>query len=451
MYEHFEWFLNKERVDEAGQEMYDLMARLYPITRSITGNGVRETLKIIQEYIPLNIHEVPTGTQVFDWEVPNEWNVEDAYIKDSRGVRVVDFQKSNLHVLNYSVPIHAKMTLDELKNHLFTLPDYPEWTPYLTSYYRKDWGFCLPHNLLQSLPDDLYEVKIESTLKPGFVTWGELYLPGETEEEILLSCYVCHPSMCNDSLSGVVLLTLIGQLLTHLKRRHSFRLLFIPETIGAITWLHENQDKVGRIKCGLVATCLGDPGQSTYKRTKHGNHYLDKVVEKVLEDSGEPFQIIDFFPMGSDERQFSSPGFNLPVGSLMRTPYGRFPQYHSSADNLDFVGSSYLANTYQKYLQVLHVLESDDRYLNLNPKCEPQLGKRGLYSSVGGQKNAQDIQFAMLWVLNFSDGQNSLLDIARRSGMPYELIVRAAKDLQGSELLVSVMQTDERLYARRTR
>lgn len=433
-------FMDQEQIEKAGHNMYDLMVRLYPIPRSITGNGVRDTLKIIQEYIPLEIHNVPSGTQVYDWVVPNEWNIRDAYIKNSNGEKIVDFQKSNLHVLNYSVPVHATMTLEELKKHLYSLPDYPDWTPYLTSYYRENWGFCLPHNQLESLPDDLYEVKIDSTLEPGFLTWGELYLPGEIKEEILYSCYICHPSMCNDSLSGVVLLTFLAQKLMQMKRKHSYRLLFIPETIGAITWLHQNEEKLSNIKCGLVATCLGDPGQSTYKRTRQGNHYLDRVVEKVLKDSGEPYKVLDFFPTGSDERQFSSPGFNLPVSSLMRTPYAQFPQYHSSADDLDFVGAPYLANTYQKYLRVLQILETDGRFVNLNLKCEPQLGKRGLYNVIGGQKNAQEFQVAMLWVLNFSDGDHSLLDIACRSGIPYELILRAAQALQEHELLAPVLE-----------
>lgn len=432
-------YTDEELVEHAGQAMYELMSRLFPIARSITGNGVRETLKIIQEFIPLEIHEVATGTKVFDWEVPKEWNIRDAYIKDSKGNKIVDFQKSNLHVLNYSVPVDTKMTLEELKKHLYTLPEYPDWTPYLTSYYRENWGFCLPHNLMQSLPDDRYEVKIDASLEPGAVTWGEYYVPGETEEEILLSCYLCHPSMCNDSLSGVVLLTFIGQVLSQIKRKHSFRLLFIPETIGAITWLHQNEPHLKHIKCGLVATCLGDPGPFTYKRTRQGNHYLDQVVEKVLQDSGEPYEMIDFFPMGSDERQFSSPGFNLPVGSLMRTPYGRFPQYHTSADNLDFVQAPYLANSYKKYLQVLAVLDSDQKYLNLNPKCEPQLGKRGVYNMIGGQKYAQDFQFAMLWALNYSDGDNSLLDIACRSKIPYEVILQAAQTLQDCKLLDPIL------------
>lgn len=446
MIEAFLDFLDKDRIEKAGQEMYDLMVRLYPINRSITGNGVRETLEIIQEYIPLHINEAPTGTQVFDWVIPDEWNVRDAYIKNSRGEKVVDFQKSNLHILNYSVPVHEKMGLNELKKHLFTLPEYPEWIPYLTSYYNEKWGFCMPHNQFLSLPDDVYEVKIDSTLEPGFLTWGELYLPGETDEEILLSCYLCHPSMCNDSLSGVVLLSLLGKVLMQLERKYSFRLLFIPETIGAITWLNQNEDKVKKIKCGLVATCVGDPGPSTYKRTRQANHYLDKIVEKVLADSGEPYELLDFFPMGSDERQFSSPGFNLPVGSLMRTPYARFPQYHTSADSLDFVGPTYLANSYQKYLQVLHILESDNYYLNLNPKCEPQLGKRGIYNLIGGQKSGRDFDFALLWVLNLSDGQNSLLDIASRSGMPYELILRVAVILQSHELLVQVNADEKVTY-----
>ena len=424
--------LNAKKV---GQEMYDLMKRLYPICRSITGDGVRETLKIIKEYIPIKIYEVPSGTQVFDWTVPKEWNIKDAYIKNLKGEKIADFNKSNLHVLNYSVPVHKKCSLEELKKHLFTLPEYPDWIPYLTSYYKENWGFCLTHRQYEELEEDIYEVVIDSTLEDGHLTYGELYIKGSKEDEVLFSCYICHPSLCNDNLSGPVLLTFLVKLLLDIDLKYSYRFLFIPETIGAITWLSLNEDKVSKIKHGLVVTCVGDSGNSTYKKSRDGNAIIDKVVERVLIDSGDQYEILDFFPYGSDERQFCSPGFNLPIGSLMRTPYGRFPEYHTSADDLGFVGQEYLADTFAKYLKVIYILEENYTYLNLNPKCEPQLGKRGLFRMIGSQKSGGVNELAMLWVLNLSDGTKSLLDISIRSGMSFKQIKDAADALFNKGLL----------------
>lgn len=423
--------------EKIGKEMYNLMKRLYPICRSITGNGVRETLNIIKEYIPVKMYEVPSGTRVFDWTVPKEWNIKDAYIKNSKGEKIVDFKNSNLHVLNYSIPVHKKKPLKELKKHLFTLPDYPDWIPYLTSYYKENWGFCLTHNQYKKLKEDTYEIVINSTLEDGYLTFGELYIKGSNEDEVLFSCYICHPSLCNDNLSGIVLLTFLAKELLNIDLKYSYRFLFIPETIGAITWLSLNEDKVSKIKYGLVAACVGDAGKSTYKKSRQGNAVIDRVVEKVLIDSGQPYEIIDFFPFGSDERQFCSPGFNLPVGSLMRTRYGRsrFPEYHTSADNLNFVDPEYLADSFEKYIKVIFVLENNDTYLNLNVKCEPQLEKRGLYRMIGSQKPGGVNKITMFWVLNLSDGKNSLLDISIRSGMSFEQIKDVADALLTKGLL----------------
>lgn len=426
--------LNKE----TSNEIHDLMKKLYPICRSITGNGVRETLEIIKEHIPIEIIEVQSGTQVFDWTIPKEWNIKDAYVKNSKDEKIIDFRKSNLHVLNYSIPVNKKMSLEELKENLYTLPDYPDWIPYLTSYYKDNWGFCLSHKQCEKLEEDTYEVVIDSTLEDGKLTFGELYLKGKSDDEILFSCYICHPSLCNDNLSGTVLLTFLSKLLLNLDLKYSYRFLFIPETIGAITWLSLNEDKTSNIKHGLVATCVGDPGISTYKKTRDGNAIIDKVVQKVLVDSDEEYNIVDFFPSGSDERQYSSPGFNLPVGSLMRTMYGRFPEYHTSADNLDFVKPQYLADSLEKYLKVIFVLENNITYLNLNPKCEPQLGKRGLYRMIGHPKSAGFDESAMLWVLNMSDGTNSLLDISIRSGLIFLHIKEAADVLYTHDLLKEI-------------
>ncbi|OGD63351.1 peptidase M28 [Candidatus Beckwithbacteria bacterium RBG_13_42_9] len=423
------------KIKDPGRKMSELMKKLYPICRSITGNGVRQTLKIVKTYLPLKIHEIPSGTKVFDWIIPKEWNIQDAYIKNSRGKKIIDLQKSNLHVLNYSVPVHKKMPLRQLKKNLFTLPDYPNWIPYLTSYYKENWGFCLSYKQYKKLKDGTYEVVIDSSLKNGYLTYGELYLKGKKREEILFSCYICHPSLCNDNLSGIILSAFLGKYLLNKKLKYSYRFLFIPETIGAIAWLSLNEKKVSRIKHGLVITCVGDAGKLTYKKTRDGNAVIDKVVEKALADSGNDYQILEFFPSGSDERQFCSPGFNLPVGSLMRTPYGRYPEYHTSADNLDLVRSKYLADSYRKYIEIIFILENNKTYINCFPKCEPQLGKRGIYRLLGSQKSQSSNQLAMFWVLNLSDGTNSLLDIAIRSALNFKQIKKAADILHRKKLL----------------
>lgn len=414
---------------KAGQEIYDLVVELYPICRSITGNGVRQTLQRLQQLIPLTVHEVPSGTQVFDWTVPKEWNIRDAYVKNSRGERVIDFQKSNLHVLNYSVPIKARVPLAELKQHLFTLPDHPDCIPYKTSYYKESWGFCLSHNQLLSLRDGEYEVCIDATLADGHLTFGEFFIPGETKDEILISTHVCHPSLANDNLSGVCAAAFLAKHLAGQKLRYSNRFLFIPGTIGAITWLSLNQESVGKIRHGLVLTGIGDSGKITYKKSRRGNAEIDRGVEYVLKHRKAEYRIVDFSPYGYDERQYCSPGFNLPVGRLSRTPYCEYPEYHTSADNLHFVQASALGESYSVLADILRILEGNSAYSNLAPYCEPQLGKRGLYDDIGPN------QLAMLWVLNFSDGAHSLLDIAEKSGIEFPLIRAAADVLIKSKLI----------------
>ncbi|MCX6050512.1 MAG: DUF4910 domain-containing protein [Chloroflexi bacterium] len=427
--------LTKSNTGELGQAMHQLMAELYPICRSITGDGVRESLRRLQQQIPLTIHEVPTGTQVFDWTVPREWNVRDAYVKDANGVKVIDFQQCNLHLVNYSVPIQQKISLAELKQHLFSLPEQPTLVPYRTSYYQENWGFCVSDHLLQSLAEGEYEVYIDSTLADGHLSYGEYYLPGESEDEVLISCHSCHPALCNDNLSGLALSTFLAQHLQTEPRRYSYRFLFIPGTIGSITWLALHEAQTAKIIHGLVVACVGDPGQPHYKRSRQGNAEIDRAVIHVLQQAGEPYQVLDFSPYGYDERQYCSPGFNLPVGSLTRTPHGRFPQYHTSADNLAFVQPQYLADSLALYIAVCDLLENNYCYLNTNPKCEPQLGRRGLYSVFGGRKETKTDELAMLWVLNCSDGHYSLLDIAERSGLPFAQISQVAAILKQHGLL----------------
>ena len=414
---------------EAGRAMHALITELYPLCRSITGDGFRQTMEILRRHIPLQVHEVPSGTKVFDWVVPKEWNIRDAYVKNPKGEKIVDFQKSNLHVLNYSMPVNERVSLKELKEHLFTLPDHPDWIPYRTSYYSENWGFCLSHNQLQMLEEGDYEVFIDSTMEDGSLSYGELYLQGEEDEEIFISCHACHPSLANDNLSGVSLSTMLAKFLGSKSHRFSYRFLFIPGTIGAITWLSLNEALIDRIKHGLVITGVGNPGGITYKKSRRCDAEIDRAAYHVLKNSGQPSNIIDFYPYGYDERQYCSPGFNLPVGRLSRTPYGTYPEYHTSADNLDFVQPEFLGDSFCNTLAILDILDKNRAYLNLNPKCEPQLGKRGLYSSIG--KN----ELALLWVLNLSDGSNTLLDIAERSGIEFSSIEESARILLANNLL----------------
>jgi aminopeptidase-like protein len=429
--------LHRFDAQEQGQEAYRIVRELYPICRSITGNGVRQSLHLLQGTIPLELREVPSGTQVFDWTVPKEWNIRDAYIKNNAGERVVDFQRCNLHVLNYSVPVRQKMSLAELKPHLFTLPETPEWIPYRTSYYRESWGFCLSHRQLERMEEGEYEVCIDSTLEPGFLTYGQYRIQGATDEEVLFSCHACHPSLCNDNLSGMAIAARLAHLLNGVSLRHSYRFLWIPGTIGSITWLALNEAILPRIRHGLVLSCIGDAGGFTYKRSRRGDAEVDRTVEHVLLHSGRDFQALEFTPYGYDERQYCSPGINLPVGCFMRTPNGRYPQYHTSADDLTLVSSSSLGESLLQLLRVIRVFEENDRYLNLNPKCEPQLGRRGLYRQLGGATDAAAREMAMLWVLNLSDGQHDLLDIAVRSGIPFDEVSRAADALKEAGLLRS--------------
>jgi aminopeptidase-like protein len=417
------------------REMHDLVKRLYPVCRSITGNGVRETLRVLQEYIPIEMHEVPTGTRVFDWTVPKEWNIRDAWVKDASGNKVVDFRDHNLHLLNYSIPVDEKIGLNALKQHLHTLPEQPGLIPYRTSYYRENWGFCLSHHRFEQLRDEAYHVYIDSSLEPGHLTYGELYLKGESSEEIVVTCHVCHPSLANDNLSGIVVATWLAKALMNRGNRFSYRFLFIPGTIGSITWLALNEEKIPRIRHVMVLSCVGDGGNVTWKRTRHGDAEIDRAATHILKTAGDPFDVQPFSPYGYDERQFSSPGINLNAGCFMRSPWGTFPEYHTSADNPDFVQPGCLHDSFIKTRAILNLLDDNRTFINLNPKCEPQLGRRGLYSQTGGDTGSVPDQMAVLWVLNLSDGENSLLDIAERSGIPFNKIHHASEALLKTDLL----------------
>jgi len=424
-----------------GQEMLRFAADIFPICRSITGGGIRLTLEKIRERIPLLTPQIPTGTSVFDWTVPKEWNIRDAYVRVPGGHRVIDFQKSNLHVLNYSAPVNSTMSLEELRSHLFSIPEHPDWIPYRTSYYKEQWGFCLTHNQLIAFEDTQYEVCIDSSLTEGHLSYGEFHLPGRSTEEVLISCHVCHPSLANDNLSGLTVAASLAQFLSKRDLRYSYRFLFIPGTIGAITWLARNRDSVSRIRHGLVLTCLGDKGDFHYKRSRQEAAGIDRAASHVLKHHSKAAQILPFSPYGYDERQYCSPGFNLPVGCLMRSVWGTFPEYHTSADNLDFIHAEQLAESLRICIAILDVLECNQRYRNLNPHCEPQLGRRGLYNSVGGNTIAYDIN-ALLWVLNLSDGEHSLLDIAERADLPFSTVFEAATRLRENGLLAVVPDGD---------
>ena len=421
--------------DNIGMEAYALAEKLYPICRSITGDGVRTTLDIIGSHIPIKIYEIPTGTQVFDWTIPKEWNIRDAYIKNDKGERIVDFRKCNLHVLNYSIPVHKQVSLDELKEHLYSLPDRPDWIPYRTTYYKEEWGFCISHKQLMQLPEGHYDVCIDSSLENGHLTYGEYILKGESEDEILISTHICHPSLANDNLSGISLMTLLAKKLAGIEHRYTYRFLYIPGTIGSITWLSRNEGILKRIRHGLVVSCVGDKGGPTYKRSRAGNNEIDQVMQYILEESSGQANIVDFSPYGYDERQFCSPGFNLPVGLFERSQYGQFPEYHTSADNLDFIQPQNLAESYSMIVNVIEILENNRCYINTNPKCEPQLGKRGLYEAIGGDNERASKQMAMLWILNQSDGSNSLLDIAKKAEIPFNVIRETALLLKNAGLL----------------
>lgn len=412
-----------------GREIYALTEELYPICRSITGNGFRQSMEILQRHIPLRIEEVASGTKVFDWTVPKEWNIRDAYVKNEEGRKVIDFRNSNLHVLGYSVPINRRMSMEELRPHLFTLPEHPDWIPYRTSYYEENWGFCLSHRDYLELGDGQYEVFIDSDLESGSLTYGELYLPGSGQEEILISCHACHPSLCNDNLSGVGVATMLAKQISLTPHRYSYRFLFIPGTIGAITWLARNEDTIPHIRHGLVLAGVGDLSRITYKRSRLGDADIDRAAFHVLQNSGLEYEIVDFDPYGYDERQYCSPGFNLPVGCLSRAPSGTYPEYHTSADDLDFIKLDRLEESLCIVSEALHLLERNRTYMNMNPKCEPQLGKRGLYSSIG------EAEHALLWVLNLSDGSHDLLGIAEKAGMRFASAQEAAMRLVHGQLL----------------
>ena len=417
-------------------ECFDLMRAMYPICRSITGNGVRRTLELVETMVPLSRSEVPTGTPVFDWDVPREWNVRDAYVATADGTRVIDFRAHNLHLVNYSTPVRRTMTLDELRPHLHSLPDHPDWIPYRTSYYRENWGFCLRHRDLERLGPGPYEVVVDTTLADGHLTYAEAVVPGTGDGEAIVHTHVCHPSLANDNLTGIAIAAALARALRAeaAPPRLTWRFVFGPGTIGSLTWLSRNEQRLGNVRAGLVLGLLGDPGPLQFKRSRRGDTATDRAAALVLERSGATANLVDFEPYGYDERQFCSPGFDLPVGRLTRSANGGYPEYHTSADNLDLVRPEALAESLRVAAALVATLDANRWATNLSPKGEPRLGKRGLYGAVGGLAPGR-FEHALLWTLSLSDGAQDLVGIARRSGMDYDLIERAAGALEDAGLL----------------
>lgn len=398
--------------------------RLWPICRSITGTGFRESLDIVSEIMPTERLRFQTGEAAFDWTIPKEWVVRDAYLIDPNGVKRVEFKKNNLHLLNYSAPFSGKISFSELKNHLYTLPEQPKAIPYLTSYYQERWGFCLTHEEFQSLPEGDYQVVVDTELKNGHVELGEAVLAGETNHEVFFSTYLCHPSMANNELSGPLVAAFLYKKTAALpKRRFTYRFAIVPETIGAICYLSKRGTGLKeKMRAGYQITCVGDSGKFTYKESRAGNTLADRAAKVVLRDLA-PHQLIPFTPaLGSDERQYCSPGFNLPMGSLMRTMYTCFKEYHTSLDNKDYIDFAAMAGSVEAYFEIVKALEINHTWVNTMGFGEPQLGKRGLFRSLGSQKNTAKAEDAMWWLLNQADGTHDLLAIAEKSNLPMELL-----------------------------
>lgn len=423
---------------EMGEAIYVLVRDLFPLQRSITGAGLRATVRRLGEVVPLDVTDVSSGKQVFDWTIPDEWSIDEAFIENDQGRRVVDLRDSNLHVVGYSVPVDVTLSLPELRSHLHTLPEHPDWIPYRTSYYARSWGFCLPHRVLEALPEGRYRAVIRSRLVPGSLTLAEYFHRGESNDEVLIFAHDCHPSLANDNLSGLAVAVHLAAYLHHRRTKYGYRFVFAPATIGSIAWLATNEASIARVCHGLVLSLLGSEGPFHYKVSRAGNRIIDRAAWHVLRTEFADAKRLEFLPWGYDERQFCSPGIDLPMGRLTRTPNGEFPEYHTSADNLSFVSPRALGEAWLTCLKIFDVIERNETFVNLSPKGEPQLGRRGLYRSTGGYQDVPERQLALLWVLNQSDGNSSLLDIAERARLPFGVIALAASDLESVGLLARV-------------
>ena len=411
------------------EEIEQYFHRLWPVHRSITGEGVRQTLDILSEIVPLEKTEIPSGTKVFDWTIPKEWVVRDAYIITPGGEKILDVNENNLHLLNYSIPFKGRVSKQILEKHLYSRPEMPDAIPYVTSYFEPRWGFCLAHHDRQYLPDGEYQIVIDTEFIDGSLTIGEAVLEGIENKEILLSTYICHPSLANNELSGPLVTAFLYRELSKIeKRKFTYRFIFCPETIGSIAYLSMYGEYLkNKLFAGYIVTCVGDDGKFTYKRSRRGNSLADRAAEYVLKNSysGE-HRILDFFPVpGSDERQYCSPGFNLPVGSLMRTMYGEYPEYHTSKDNKSILSFEKMEEAVHVYKEIIKVIEDNEIYINKYPYCEPNLGKRELYPTISTVNKNEMIE-TILWLLNYSDGENDLLDISKISGISIDKLSNAA-------------------------
>lgn len=423
--------------DDLGARLHAMVRDLYPLCRSLTGEGLRETIRKVGEVAPLTVHEVPSGTPILDWEVPLEWAIRAARIETLDGRVLVDFARSNLHVVNYSRPVDAVVSREELAKHVHTLPAQPDLIPYRTGYFSEDWGFCLQHRLWQTMRDESYRVIVDSDLFPGATTYGESFIPGSTDREVLISVHCCHPSLANDNLSGIAIAAHLAARQARAPRRLGYRFLFVPATIGALSWLSANEPRIPKIHAGLVLTCIGDPGAFHYKGSRRGGAVIDRAVARVLQERNAPHHLLPFVPMGYDERQYCSPGFDLPVGCFMRSPNGTFPEYHTSADNPDLVTRRALMESFDVLCGVMDALDGDITYVRVDGRGEPQLGRRGLYRAIGGE--ASDATHpALMWVLNLADGRHSILEMAERSGLPYAQLAAAARIARDHDLIREV-------------
>lgn len=428
--------MKEKSTDYPGKQMYDLAARLFPICRSITGNGVRQTLEILKQQLPgIQVTEVPSGTKVFDWEVPREWNISEGYIENSSGERVIDFQENNLHIMGYSVPVDAYVTLEELKHHIYTEPAQPEVIPYLTSYYKENFGFCMSENQKNHLPEDTYHMVIKSRLTQGSLTYGELVIPGKSEEEIFFSTYVCHPSMANNECSGPALAVQLAKwLLGQGSRRYTYRFVWIPETIGSITYLSSHWKELkSHVIAGFNLSCVGDNHHYSMVESRYGNTLADRVLKNTLQYHVKEFIVYPFLKRGSDERQYNAPGIDLPVVSFCRTKYGEFPQYHTSADNMDYVSPEGFQGSFQVMTKVIRTLEHNRNY-QVKVLCEPQLGKRGLYPTIS-RKGQYDKICAITTFIAYADGKNDLIAISDRIGCPVDMLIDIADKLTENGLI----------------
>ena len=427
----------KQKTEAVGQRMYNLVAELFPIGRSITGDGVRQTLAILKKIIPIEVREVKTGTHAFDWTVPREWNIHSAYIEDAKGNRIVDYKNSTLHVVSYSVPVDKKVSLSELQKHLYSLPDQPEAIPYVTSYYEERWGFCIPHKIREKLIEGTYKVFIDSELKDGSLTYGELIIRGRSKKEVFMSTYVCHPSMANNELSGPVVAAFLAQWLLSKPRRFTYRIIFIPETIGSIVYVSRHLKTMKRNTiAGFNLSCVGDARAYGYLPTRAGDTYADKIVLNVLSSEHPDFIAYSFLDTRSDERRYNAPGIDLPVCGVTRSKYGTYPEYHTSLDDLSVVSLEGLAGAYEVLKKCLTLIEENRTY-KMNCLGEPQLGKRGLYPTIGTLTSAVAVE-DMIDFISYADGKNDLVDISNKTRLPVKELYPIVEKLTKAGLVSEV-------------